>query len=206
MKRFLAALIAVMMMVSACALAETASPAEPLEEGTMCFRGYINSAVGHYGGVAAEWALIGRFSTPESLSQAYEIMGFTEVTALTESISEENDILFAVSSAGEQMAITYGQSDGVTVDRLADELDAFKAMLQSSYIGIEFKEDSGLVSISDLMQAMYIGAKYKSHDVSQYFIPAGSNVYVFTFTDVEKTIEHAVISAFRVDSKLIAQN
>ncbi|MBQ2433277.1 MAG: hypothetical protein II266_02515, partial [Clostridia bacterium] len=180
--------------------------AEPLEEGTMYFRGYINSAVGYYAGVPAEWALIGRFSTPENLSQAYEIMGFTEVTALTESISEENDILFAVSSAGEQMAITYGQSDGVTVDRLADELDAFKAMLQSSYIGIEFKEDSGLVSINDLMQAMYIGAKYKSHDVSQYFIPAGSNVYVFTFTDVEKTIEHAVISAFRVDSKLIAQN
>ena len=172
----------------------------------MYFRGYINSAVGYYAGVPAEWALIGRFSTPENLSQAYEIMGFTEVTALTESISEENDILFAVSSAGEQMAITYGQSDGVTVDRLADELDAFKAMLQSSYIGIEFKEDSGLVSINDLMQAMYIGAKYKSHDVSQYFIPAGSNVYVFTFTDVEKTIEHAVISAFRVDSKLIAQN
>ncbi len=206
MKKILAALIAVLMMVSACAFAETASPEEPLQEGEMYFHGYINNVVGYYAGVPAEWALIGRHSTPDNLTQAYEVMGYTEVTALLESLTDENDVLFTIASTGEQMVLTYGQSDGITVDRLAEEIDAFKAMLGSSYTGIEFKEDSGLVSINDLMQAMYIGAKYKSHDVSQYFIPAGSNVYVFTFTDVEKSIEHAVISAFRVDSELIGQN
>lgn len=206
MKKFLAALIAVIMMVSACAFAETASPAEPLKEGEMYFHGYIDNVVGYYVGVPAEWALIGRYSTPDNLTQAYEIMGFTEVTALLESLSDENDVLFSIAPTGEQMVITYGQSDGITVDRLAEEIGAFKAMLQASYTGIEFKEDSGLVSINDLMQVMYIGAKYKTHDVSQYFMPAGSSIYVFTFTDVEENIEHAVISAFRIDPDLIGQN
>ncbi|MBR3928392.1 MAG: hypothetical protein IKJ65_05235 [Clostridia bacterium] len=204
MKKFLALLIAVMLMAGACAYAETATSEEPLAEGEMYFHGYINPAVGYYVGVPAEWALIGLNSTPQNLTEAYDIMGYTEVTALHESLNAaDNNILFSIAATGEQMVLTYGPSDGITVDRLAEEIDAFKAMLQSSFTGIEFKEDSGLVSINDLTQIMYIGAKYKSHDVSQYFMPAGSNMYVFTFTDVEKDIAEAVISTFRVDSELI---
>jgi len=205
MKKLFAFLIAVMMMVSACAFAETSSPAEPLREGEMYFHGYINPDVGYYVGVPAEWALIGLNSTPDNLDQAYEVMGFTEVTGLLGQLNSENNILFSIASTGEQMALAYGLSDGITVDRLAEEIDAFKAMLQASYTGIEFKEDSGLVSINDLTQVLYIGAKYKSHDVSQYFMPAGSNVYIFTFTDVEKEIERAVVSTFRIDQELIGQ-
>ena len=206
MKKFLAAIIAVMMTVSACAFAETASPAEPLKEGEMYFHGYINNAVGYYVGVPAEWALIGLNSTYENLTQAYEIMGYSDVNALVEKLTEENNILFSVASTGEQMVLTYGLSDGITVDRLAEETDAFKAMLESAYTGIEFKEDSGLVANNELTQILYIGAKYKSHNISQYFMPAGANIYVFTFTDVEKDIEHAVISSFKADPKLIGRN
>lgn len=205
MKKILAAVIAVMMLVTSCAFAETASPAEPLKEGEMYFHGYINNAVGYYVGTPAEWALIGLNATQDNLTQAYEVMGFSDVSALLDSLTEENNILFAVSATGEQMVLTYGQSDGITVDRLAEEIGAFKAMLQAAYTGIEFKEDSGIVSINELTQVFYIGTKYKSQDVSQYFVPAGSNVYVFTFTNVEKDVEKAVVSSFRVDPELIGQ-
>ncbi len=203
MKKFLAALIAVLMLAGACAFAETASPAEPLKEGEMYFHGYINKAVGYYIGTPVEWALIGLYATPDNLTQAYEVMGYSDAAALYESLTTENDILFATASTGEQMVLTYGQSDGITVDRLADEIGAFKAMVQDAYTGIEFKEDSGIVSLNELTQVFYIGTKYKSQDVSQYFLPAGSNVYVFTFTNVEKDIEKAVISSFRIDPELI---
>lgn len=204
MKKILAFLIAILMMVSACAFAETASPAEPLQEGEMYFHGYINPDIGYYVGVPAEWALIGLNSTPDNLTQAREIMGHTDVTALLENLNKENNILFSIASTGEQMVLTYGLSDGITADRLSEEIGAFKAMLQAAYTGIEFKEDSGLFSVNDLTQVLYIGAKYKSHDVSQYFLPAGSTIFIFTFTDVEKDIEKAVISSFRMDDELIA--
>ncbi|MBQ4157479.1 MAG: hypothetical protein IJD86_05000 [Clostridia bacterium] len=198
MKRFFSILFVLMFLLSACAFAETASPAEPLKEGEMYFHGYKNSNTGYYVGVPAEWALIGMDSTGANLDHAYEVMGYSEVKALTEQLSKENDILFTVSSSGDQMVLTYGLSDGITTDRLAEDIDDFKAMLAKSCTGIEFKEDCGLITVNELTQVMYIGAKYKSHDVSQYFLAAGSNVYVFTFTDVEKDIEQAVLSTFSI--------
>lgn len=198
MKKVLSFIIALMMITAACAFAETASPAEPLEEGEIYVHGYASSATGYYVAVPAEWALIGRDSHPENLSQAYDIMGYASVNDLVKQLSDENDVLFAVSADGKQMALTYGSSDGITCDRLVEEIDAFKAMLQATYPGIEFKEDSGTVTINELTQVMYIGAKYKSHDVSQYFFPMGSYIYVFTFTDVGTELEKTVLSTFTI--------
>lgn len=198
MKKFLALVIAVILGLSACAFAEPATIEEPLPEGAFYVHGYKNAATGYYVAVPAEWALIGLNSIPDNLEQAYEIMGFTEVRALLDQLNSENDILFCISSEGEQMVLTYGLSEGVTCDRLSEDIDDFKAMLSAAYTGIEFKEDSGLVTIAELTQVMYIGAKYRGHDVSQYFLPVGGHIFVFTFTDVEKDMEHSVISTFNL--------
>ncbi len=198
MKKIFAIILALVCVFSACAFGETATPEEPLPEGSFYVHGYINSLTGYYVAVPAEWVLIGRDSVQGNLDQAYEIMGFTDVNALLNQLNEENDILFSIASTGEQMVLTYGLSDGITCDKLVEEMDTFKAMLQASYTGIEFKEDSGSVTIGELTQVMYIGAKYKGHDVSQYFLPAGDHIFVFTFTDVEKEMEHNVISTFSI--------
>ena len=198
MKKLLSALMAVLILVSACAFAETASPAEPLKEGEMYFHGYKNVQTGYYVGVPAEWALIGINSTADNISQAEEIMGYTEVQALLKELSAENDLLLAVAPTGEQMAVTYGLSDGVTSETLIGEIDNFKKMLSAAYTGIEFKEESGAYSVNDLTQILYIGAKYKSHDISQYLMPLGSHIFVFTFTDVDTEIEKAVLSTFGI--------
>ena len=198
MKKLIAFILSIVLIFCTCAFAETATTEEPLPEGSFYVHGYKNALTGYYVAVPAEWALIGRYSTADNLSQAYEIMGYSDVSALLNQLSEENDILFCTASTGEQMVLTYGLSDGITCDRLVENMDGFKAMLQAAYMGIEFKEDSGAVTFNELMQVMYIGAKYKGHDVSQYFLPAGDHIYVFTFTDVEKTMEQNVISTFNI--------
>lgn len=198
MKKLIALVMLIACIFCASAFCETATPTEPLPEGSFYVHGYRNALTGYYVAVPAEWALIGLDSIPGNLEQAYEIMGFSDVSALMNQLSEENDILFSVASTGEQMVLTYGLSDGITCDKLVEEIDDFKSMLKASYTGIEFKEDSGSVTIGELTQVMYIGAKYKGHDISQYFLPAGDHVFVFTFTDVETEMEHNVISTFSI--------
>ena len=198
MKKFLSALLAVLILVSACAFAETASPEEPLEEGSILMRGYLDRTSLYYVSIPAEWAPIGIHSTQENIAQANEILGESEVQALLKELSPENNLLLCVSPTGEQLVITYGLSDGVTSDTLISQVDDFKKMLSAAYVGIEFKDDCGSYSINDYIQVLYIGAKYKGHAISQYFYPAGSNMYVFTFTDTESNIINAVLSQFRL--------
>lgn len=200
MKKVFSALIALLIAFGACAFAEPATSGEPLEEGQMYFHGYRNTLTGYYIGVPAEWTLVGLDSTSDNLKQAYEVMGRTEVTELLAQLNENNDILFCVGGEGEQLALTYGLSDGVISDELIDQLDSFKAILSASYTGIEFKEDSGAYAINEFSEILYIGAKYKGHDISQYFIPMGAQVFVFTFTDVESDIENAVLGTFHIPS------
>ena len=106
MKKIFSILFVLMFVLSACAFAETASPAEPLKEGEMYFHGYKNSNTGYYVGVPAEWALIGMDSTGANLDHAYEVMGYSEV-----------NVLFA---RGPQL-YEYAQSEGIRVTRDADK-------------------------------------------------------------------------------------
>lgn len=202
MKKLLGILLALTMLLAACAVSETsASPAEPLPEGSMLFHGYISEAAGYYVGVPAEWALVGAFSHPENLDEACKIMDEYEVKQLHSTLSAENDILFAFSESGEQMVLVYGPSDGVTSDVLIEEAGALKRMLTAEYVGITFEDDCGSYTINDLVEVLYIGCQYNGNTIYQYYIPAGKNIYVFTFVNVEKIIAQSVISTFNLNAK-----
>lgn len=193
-------LILASVLLPVSAFAETAATAnEPLEDGQMYFHGYISEAAKYYVGVPAEWALVGASSYPEHLEQAYDILGYTEVKELHSQLNAENDILFAFSAKGEQMVLVYGESDGVTSDTLIDEMDALKRMLSAEYIGIEFESDSGKYTVNELIDILYIGAKYYGNTLYQYYMPVGANIYVFTFVNVEKQIAQAVVSTFNMN-------
>ena len=203
MRKFFAVLLALCVCLSSlCALAESnATPAEPqLSEGEILMHGYKSENAGYYVGVPAEWALVGASSLAAHLEQAYEIAGYSEVKSLHASLSAENDILFAFSASGEQMILTYGLSEGVDSDKLIDEMDSFKRILASQYTGITFTDDCGAYNYKEIYNVLYIGAKYNGNKISQYFLPGGDSIYVFTFCNVEKSIEEVVISNFNLSA------
>ena len=94
------------------------------------------------------------------------------------------------------MVLNYGPSDGVTSDTLIDEMDDLKRILASEYVGIVFDEESGSYTLKELIEILYIGAKYNGNEIAQYYMPVDKNIYVFTFVNVDEVYRQAVLSTF----------
>mgnify|MGYP004465631047 FL=1 len=208
MKRIFACLLALSMLLACLSVtAETATPAEATpatpseaaEEGIL-MHGYISPYAGYYVGVPAEWALIGAGSHQENLDQAYELLPDMDVSGLRRKMTAENDVLIAASKDGASMVLNYGKADGASNEDLIDSLDAFKKALTAQCPGIKFSDDCGKYEFNSLANLLYIGASYNGYEIRQYYMVAGENMYIFTFTGVTKQIAEVVLSTFRMQS------
>ena len=197
MKRFFACLLALSMLLACLsASAETATPATPSEaadEGIL-MHGYLSPYAGYYIGVPAEWALIGAGSHQENLDQAYELLPDMDVDGLRKKMTAENDVLIAASKDGASLVLNYGKADGASNEDLIDSLDTAQCP------GIKFSDDCGKYEFNTLANLLYIGADYNGYEIRQYFMVAGENMYIFTFTGVTKQIAEVVLSTFRMQS------
>lgn len=198
MKKLLAILLALMMLVSGISAfaEETATPGE-LGENQILMHGYLSPYCHYYIGVPAEWALIGAGSTPENINQAYEIVD-DDVSGIISQMSAENDILFAVSAAGENLVLTYGPAEGANNDHLIKEIEVFKNTLISNYPGIKLSDDCGSYTFNGVVDIMYIGANYNGHAIRQYYLASGSTLFIFTFSGVSKDMAETVLSTFNI--------
>lgn len=208
MKRFFACLLALSMLLACLsASAETATPAEatpatPSEaaEGEIRMQKYLSPYAGYIVSVPVEWALIGVGSRQENLDQAYKVLPDLDVDEIRKKMTAENDVLIAASKDGASMVLNYGKADGATGENLIDSLDAFKKALTAQCPGIKFSDDCGKYELNFLTNLLYIGASYNSHEIRQYYMVAGENMYIFTFTGVTKQIAEIVLSTFWVKS------
>lgn len=208
MKRFFACLLALSMLLACLsASAETATPAEATpatpseaaDEGIL-MHGYLSPYAGYYIGVPAEWALIGAGSHQENLDQAYELLPDMDVDGLRKKMTAENDVLIAASKDGASLVLNYGKADGASNEDLIDSLDTLKKALTAQCPGIKFSDDCGKYEFNTLANLLYIGADYNGYEIRQYFMVAGENMYIFTFTGVTKQIAEVVLSTFRMQS------
>lgn len=176
----------------------TPQPTAPvLAEDEILMHGYLSPYMNYYVGVPAEWALIGAGSTPDNIAQAEEISQ-ESVRTIIANMNKDNDVLFAVSAAGETMVLTYGDAAGATNEALIDALDEFKARLSAKYVGIKFDNDCGSYELNEFSRILYIGATYNGRNIRQYYISSGVTMYIFTFTNVTKSIADTVLSTFNL--------
>lgn len=199
MKKWLCALLALILTLGTCALGESATPGEvpELGEDEILMHGYISPYANYYIGVPSDWALIGAGSTADNIEQAEEIVE-ESVSALIAGMNAENDVLFAVSPKGENLILTYGNAEGATNEDLIRSLDTFKKELSANYTGIRFTDDCGSYKLNDITEILYIGANYNGHDIRQYYVASGLTLYVFTFTGVSANIAGVVLSTFHL--------
>ena len=199
MKKLLSILLAVTLLISCLsAIAEESAAPGELGENQILMHGYMSPYRRYYIGVPAEWALIGAGSTPENITQAYDIVD-DDISGIVSQMSADNDILFAVSAAGENLVLTYGSAEGASNDSLIDEIEAFKNVLIANYPGIKLADDCGTYSYNGVVDIMYIGANYNGHSIRQYYLASGTILYIFTFSGVSKEIAETVLSTFNVE-------
>ncbi len=206
MKRFFACLLALLMLLASLSVsAETAATpveatkSEAADEGIL-MHGYISPYAGYYVGVPAEWALIGAGSHKENLDQAYELLPDLDVSGIRKKMTAENDVLIAASADGASLVLNYGKADGASNEDLIDSLDTFKKALTAQCPGIKFSDDCGKYEFNSLANLLYIGANYNGYEIHQYYLVAGENMYIFTFTGVTKSIAEVVLSTFQMRS------
>lgn len=210
MKRIIAILLTLIMLLPAAALCENATPAEAtpaeatpaeLQEGEMYFHGYRGEIGRYYVGMPEEWAPVGINSPAEYISQAEENTDYFTVRDILSSISETNDVLIALSPTGEVMTLTYGFSEGTSNETLIDELDNYKKQLAANHPGIQFTEDSGEFELNEINKILHVGATYMNHSIHQFYMPTGKQLFIFTFIDVKPEIAKAVMSTFQLLSE-----
>lgn len=202
MKRIFACLLALsLLLVCLPVCAETAATPSELGEEDILMHGYISPYAGYYVGVPAEWALIGAGSHKENLNQANELLSdIMDVDEIRKQMTAENDVLIAASADGASMILNYGKAEGASNDDLIDSLDAFKSALSEQCPGIRFSDDCGEYEHNSLVNLLYIGADYNGYEIRQYYMVAGENMYIFTFTGVTQQIAEVVLSTFQMQS------
>lgn len=206
MKRFFACLLAILMLLASLSVsAETvatpveATASEAVDDGIL-MHGYISPYAGYYIGVPAEWALIGAGSHQENLDQAYELLPDMDVDGIRRKMNAENDVLIAASADGANLVLNYGKAEGASNEDLIDSLDTFQKALSAQCPGIKFFDESGKYEMNSLVSLLYIAASYNGYEIRQYYMVAGENMYMFTFTGVTKQIAETVLSTFRMQS------
>lgn len=201
MKKFISIVLALSLVLCALAYSEEApaatTPAE-LEEGQMYFHGYISEIGNYYVGVPQEWAPIGANSPAAYIEQAEAFMDYYTVRDIISSVNAQNDVLVAAAPTGESLVLIYGPSEGTTNESLINNMESYQETLLLSHPGIQLTEDSGSFKVTELSSVLRISAVYMNHKVDQFYLAAGTQLFIFTFIDTDIDVAQAVLTTFQL--------
>lgn len=192
MYRLLCALLTAAMLLTPICVAEAtssevATPAE-LGEGEILLQAYVNSVGDYYIGVPTDWAFVGYELLQLGMTDKAIENGMDEYTLalLKETITPENDILYAFSKRGEMLIVNYGHSEGADTENLIARMDDFKKALSEQYAGLAFTDECGEHKINDLTSVLMLCANYQGNAIRQYHMILVDRHYMFTFINVDK--------------------
>ncbi|MBR4235572.1 MAG: hypothetical protein IKR85_05870 [Clostridia bacterium] len=190
MKKLLALLLSLILICAPCTYgsaedAGSAADAPSDEAAEISAKAYVNTLHGYTLAMPAEWAAIGSGSTEEELTFAYDVLGYSEVNAIKNSINAENDVLYCFSEGKKDgLILIYGPAGGSSNDTYINEMERIKQSLRDEYGSsvIRFVEDDctkyTFNSVAEILQLQF---QYSQYMFFQYYLVSGSNMYIFTF-------------------------